>query len=206
MFIELLDFLRCTEDHPPIALVTAITRREGRFVVDAVMGCPSCRREYAIVDGVASFVGAAVSKPVDAAFQREPEGAVRVAAFLAVSDGSTIALADDWAPYAAEVAEMVGARVFAINSPVSLDESERLGVLHTGHRLPFADAALGGVAIGSEGWTGGDLVRIVSRLASGGRLVAPAATALPPGMDEIARDDAVWIAEKRGPLVALYRR
>ncbi|MDQ2891074.1 MAG: hypothetical protein M3R65_11070 [Gemmatimonadota bacterium] len=206
MYIELLDGLRCVAAHPEIPLVTAITRREGRFVVEGTMGCPSCLREYRITDGVVWFDEAeATHRASPEAFERYPNAATRLGAFLAVSDGATVALAGSWAPYAAELAEMVGARVFALNPRYPVAESERVARIHCGSRLPFAACHLHGVAIGEE-WSDESIEISVNAIAPGGRVVAPASSSVPSQVEELARDHSIWVGQKRGPLVALHRR
>lgn len=207
MFIELLDTLRCVADHPQIPLVTAITGREDRYVMEAVMGCPTCRREYPIKKGVAWF-GArrGVARQPSANSPREEEGAMRIGALLAAADGTTVALVGNSAPYAFELAEMIDLRVFAVNPRVEIGESERVGIVYSDNRLPFSEAALRGVAIGEPGWSDRDMKVATRVLAAGGRMVAPASTSVPHEIEEIARDDSVWVGEKRGPLVALHRR
>lgn len=207
MYIELLDTLRCVVDHPQIPLVTAITDRDGRFVVNAVMGCPTCRAEYAIENGVACFrppeTNISLVEPVD---DSDDDVAVRVAAFLDVSEGAVIGLIGTWATKSAEVAEVSGSRVFALNSLVALEESDRLGIIRTGRRLPFADGGLRGIAIGEPGWNTHDIEAAARALAPGGRMVLPVSVDLPSVLQEVAHDDALRVAEKRGPLVALRRR
>ena len=208
MYIELLDILRCTVDHRQIPLVTAIIDRDGRFVVNAVMGCPVCRQEYPIENGVALFGshGGSEAEHGETTDEADPELAVRVAAFLNPPDAAVVALIGEWAPTSAAVAEMTGTRVFAVNSPVPLEESERVGVLRAARRLPFAADSLRGIAIGEGGWSGRDVEAAAGALAAGGRMVLPVSIELPAGLDEVAHDDAIRVAEKRGPLVALHRR
>jgi len=55
MFIELVDSLRCLSPHDETWLVAAASRMDGRHLIDGVLGCPVCRREYAIRDGTAWF-------------------------------------------------------------------------------------------------------------------------------------------------------
>ena len=207
MFIELLDGLRCIADHPQIPLVAAIMQRDDRFVVQGILGCPTCRREYRIEGGVALFTDAndavVTSSPPA---ERDDEGAMRIGAFLAVSDGVTIALTGEWARYATELAELVGLRAYAVNPSGPIGESERVGALHSSNRLPFTDGSLRGVAIGEPGWSVDELRLAARALSPGGRMVAPAASPVPVELEEIARDERWWIGERRGPLVALHRR
>lgn len=206
MFIELIDGLRCTADHRSICLVAAITKRDDRQVIEGTLGCPTCRREYPIRDGVVWFgerpTGRATSSAPDA------DGAMRIGAFLAVSEGITVALVGDWAQYANELAELVGLRAFAINPPTQtvVAESERVGVIYSENRVPFKASSLRGVAIGDAGWSAGDISLATRVLSAGGRMVAPAILPVPDDIEEIARNESVWVGEKRGALVSLHRR
>lgn len=206
MFIELLDTLRCIADHPQIPLVTAILERDDRFVVEGVVGCPTCKREYRITDGIAWFRDASDETGARDSIPRDSEGAIRIGAFLAATEGATIALVGDWARYAIELAEMVGLRAYAVNPREPIGESERVGTLYSDNRLPFTDGSLRGVAIDESSWSNDELRLAVRALGAGGRMVASATLPLPPELEEIARDESWWIAEKRGPLVTLHRR
>jgi uncharacterized protein YbaR (Trm112 family) len=205
MFIELLDGLRCVADHPQIPLVAAILQRDERFVVSGILGCPTCRREYQVNDGVAWFRDRSDEAEALELSPRDDEGAIRIGAFLAVADGATIALAGDWARYAIELAELVALRAYAVNPREPIGESERVGTLYADNRLPFTDGSLRGVAVDDSGWSDEELRLAVRALSPGGRMVAPATSPVPTEMEEIARDDRWWIGEKRGPLVTLHR-
>jgi uncharacterized protein YbaR (Trm112 family) len=207
MFIELIDALRCPSEHGPIALVATIIRRDGRQIVDGLLGCPMCRREFPIRDGIAWF------RPPDAvsttpAWNSPPqeEGAIRIGAFLGASEGIMVALVGEWARYAAELAELAGLRVFAVNPRGPVEESERVGVLYSDNQLPFRGYSLRGIAIGAPAWSPQEMDLATRTLAYSGRMVAPASAPLPRAVEEIARDDSVWIAEKRAALVGLHRR
>lgn len=205
MFIELLDGLRCVSEHPQIPLVAAIMQRDDRFVVGGTLGCPTCRREYPIIGGVAYFADEHASAPLDPV-SGDDDGAMRIGAFLAASDGVTVALVGEWARYAVELSELVGLRAYAINPRAPVGESERVGSLVSDNRLPFTNGSLRGVAIDESGWSDDELRLAAQALSPTGRIVAPAAAAVPADVQEIARDDRWWIGEKRGPLVALHRR
>jgi len=209
MFIELLDGLRCTSDHPQIPLVAAIAQRDGRMVTEGVLGCPTCRREYQISGGAVAFDSREelpANRPVRTDDAYDPDGAMRAGAFLAASDGATVALVGEWARYAAELAELIALRVYAVNPAIPIEDTERVGTLHLAHKLAFADSSLRGVAIGEAGWSARELEAAARSLAPSGRMVAPADATVPSAVAEIARDERFWVAEKRGPLVTLHRR
>lgn len=207
MFIELVDGLRCTSDHRSICLVAAITKRDDRHIVEGVLGCPTCGREYPIRDGIAWFGARAdpVALPSHEA-ESDPEEMLRAAALLGVSDGITIALVGRWGSHASALTELVGLRAFAVNPGSRIEESERVAALYSDNRLPFRDASLQGIAVDDSGWSGEAVALATRALAPGGRLVAPSSVPVPRDIDEIARDDAFWVGEMRGPLVGLHRR
>lgn len=207
MFIELIDGLRCTADHPSICLVAAIGERAERQVIEGTLGCPTCRREYPIHGGIVSFSAESqMDSRTGSVDSFDPDGAVRVGAFLAVTEGITIALVGEWARYARAVADLFGLRAFAINPSEQVTESDRVGVLQSDNRLPFKSGSLRGIAIDTSGWSDIEIAQSTHALGAGGRLVAPASAAVPDDIEEIARDDAYWVGEKRGALVALHRR
>src|SRR6059058_1456811 len=49
--------LRCPETHEEAFLVMSTGEMVGRMVRSGILGCPICRREYAIVRGVVNFSG-----------------------------------------------------------------------------------------------------------------------------------------------------
>lgn len=72
MHIELVDSLRCPVPHDDTWLVASVTRFDGRDIVDGVLGCPSCRRQYAVRRGEVDFTGGAGD---EAAVRRQEQSA-----------------------------------------------------------------------------------------------------------------------------------
>jgi uncharacterized protein YbaR (Trm112 family) len=206
MFIELIDSLRCTADHAYIPLVASIEERDDRQVIEGILGCPTCRREYPIHGGIAWF-GSPPEKSMSAGGSApDADGGMRIGAFLNVSEGITIALVGKWARHATELSEAMSLRAFAINSGSGIVESERVAALYSANSVPFKDASLRGIAIDESGWSDGEIEMAARVLAPGGRMVAPAGSRVPNEIEELARDDAWWVGERRGALVALHRR
>lgn len=205
MFIELIDTLRCTSDHPETWLVASIHERDERLVLEGTLGCPVCHRQYPITRGIvwygsdpATTERPAATEPMDA------EGAMRAAAFLAPPEGAMLALTGEWAAYAHDIAELVPVRIFAINPSSDIEESERVGIVETREGLPFAALSLRGVALG-EAATSRDLESAMRALKDGRRLVAPVSLGVPEEIQELARDERYWVGEKRAALVGLRR-
>ena len=65
-----------------------------------------------------------------------------------------------------------------------------------GDRLPFAAGAVRGVAFGAASATPGRVRSAAHILRARGRLIAPASTAQPAEVSELARDAADWVAER----------
>jgi hypothetical protein len=171
-----------------------------------LLGCPTCRSEYPIRDGVAWFGHPPVETLAQPDTASADDMAMRAGAFLNVAEGSTIALVGTWANCATELAELVQLRVFALNPTLPVTESERVGIVMAERAVPFREASIRGLAIGESGWTEADVLAAVRALSPGGRIVAPSSTPVPSAVNEIVRDDSWWVGEKRGPLVSLHRR
>ena len=203
MFIELIELLRCPALHEESWLVAAFTRMEGRFVRQGKLGCPVCSRTYPIVDGTAHFVpGVSTDAPLPEA--APDEEVVRAAALLGLTrPGSLVIVFGSSAAAAAQLAEMTESRVIVVNPAVRIDETERVGIVHAGERIPLADASADGIICDDASIA---LIAEAARLLRpGGRIVAAAGADLGPRFNELARDERNVVAESRGQLFSLKR-
>jgi uncharacterized protein YbaR (Trm112 family) len=210
MFIELVDVLRCPRAHEKIWLVLAARRVDDRDVMEGTLGCPVCKAEYPIVEGVAHFDGgtprltATVPAPAE-------EDALRLAALLDLADPRGFAvLVGETAAYGPLIATMTDVQLLLVDPPAGI----RMGLGLSGLTMPRG-AALFPLASGSaravalDSSAGPEEVdAAVDALRGGGRLVAPRSLQLPDGLTELARDDQVWVAERAAasPVVQLSRK
>lgn len=216
MFIELIDSLRCTNDHADSWLIASIGRRNERFVTEGELGCPICLREYPIEHGVVWFgrperhaelgpeLGPESSGHVGANAIDQDE-AVRAGAFLSISEGTTVLLSGEWARAAHSLSELVPSRIFVLNPSEPIQESESVGVVMSSDGIPLAPGMLRGVALDRSTATAAALTSALAVLAPGGRLVAPVEADVPDGINVLARDENFWVGEKRPALVTLVR-
>ena len=205
MFIELVDSLRCVEPHEDTWLVAAVSRMDGRHIMDGVLGCPICRREYPVRDGVGWFTPPTVPpaaphespRAADRTARGDRELAERAGALLGLLDpGGVIVLGGRWVGCSDLLADVGPAHVVVLDPSAVPSENERVSAIRVAERLPFAAASLRGVAL-DEAPTGTELLASsVSALRSRGRLVAPAGAPLPDGVVELARDAEDWVAER----------
>ena len=212
MLLDLVDALRCPEQHADIPLVATVHRRDGSEIMTGTLGCPICGREYPVAGGAAYFGIDPGQRPaadeLDMESDREGEGelAMRAGAFLAASEGATLVLAGEWARAASALATLVPVRVYALNPPRGVSRNPgAVAVIHASRGIPLARGAARGVAL-DHAATPAELASAARVIAAGGRLVAPAAAELPAGFVELARDADHRVAERLPPLVGIGRR
>ncbi|MDO8502840.1 MAG: hypothetical protein Q7S20_13465 [Gemmatimonadaceae bacterium] len=211
MYIELIDLLRCPNEHEDSWLVAAFHEMHGRFVVSGKLGCPVCSASYSIVDGVADFrAGAQVATAPGIGRSEEVTGAdaettIRFAAMLGLMrPDALVILEGESATVAPRLAELTDARVVALNPRAIPAETERLASVLASARLPLAPSSADGIVLAenADAIAAAEAHRI---LKPGARLVAPARLPLGPRFRELARDDDHVVAESVGPLVSLSR-
>ena len=207
MFIELVDALRCPVPHEESWLVAAATRMEHRHIVHGTLGCPVCSAEYPIRDGVVYFRrGADLEATSRPAGHDEP--AMRLAAMLDLTDAQGFAvLLGRWGSRAADLAAIVETPLILVDPPDGVIGAPGISVVRTDGEVPLGAGAARAIAIDEVG---------VARAASAvratrtrGRVMAPLSLALPDGVRELARDDALWVAEREpapSPLITLHVR
>jgi len=206
MYIELIDLLRCPGEHSDSWLVAAFNRMDGRFVMEGKLGCPVCSASYRIRDGIADLTENEYEMSLGCTGLEYPDeqGAVRAAALLGLTKPNAIVvLAGDAASLAQPVSDIAEARVMALNSTARIVESEKVAVVLSDKRLPFAPGSIDGIML--EETTTEFVPDTPRALRQGGRLVVPIGTVLPAGFRELARDDEQVVAESIGELITLSR-
>jgi len=209
VYIETIDLLRCVNAHEDTWLVASFREIANRFVIEGTLGCPICSAEYEIRGGVADFtLGESIHSCDEAraavGHQRE-QLATRAGAYLdATQPGATILLGGLWSYAAQELAEMADVRVIGLNAPSEVQESEKVGLIRVGERIPLAANSVQGIAL--DAWFPEAMVEEALRVVKpGGRLVGPVAFGAPSQSAVLAHDENYWVAEKPAEVVALRR-
>lgn len=209
MFIELVGVLRCPNDHSDTWLVLAAEEMEGRDIISGTLGCPICRAEFAIVDGVARFGDAPRAGP--SAEAPDETEALRLAALLDLTDSRGYAiLIGNTGRHAPLLRAMTDVQLLLVDPPPTVGMGFGVSGLTTAGSaaLPLAAGSARAIALDDEA-TPERLAGVLAVLAPGGRLLAPAALALPDGVVELARDDRHWLAEGAAAapgIISLSRR
>ncbi|MEP6507039.1 MAG: hypothetical protein ABJC63_02350 [Gemmatimonadales bacterium] len=207
MYIELIDLLRCPRPHEESWLVAAFNKMDGRFVIDGKLGCPICSASYPIQGGTADFRDdTSCSTMGDAPDAATEEMTLRIAGMLGLTRaGATVVLSRMPSELANSVAELTGVRVICISSVGDSREAENVASVRVDEKLPLASGSIDAMML-AEPVSDRELREALRVLKTGGRLVAPAASALVGNLRELARDDRYIVAEFTGPLVGLTRQ
>jgi uncharacterized protein YbaR (Trm112 family) len=209
VFIELLDLLRCINEHEDTWLVASFKAVTNRFVMEGTLGCPHCSAEYPILNGIADF-SAGLELPRrkgkrPLAIRDREELATRAGAFLNVTEpGATVVLGGTWADAALELSVMTEARVFAINPKAGAEESETVGLLLVGSEIPVAPGSVLGVALDAS-FPSETVASAVKAVRPGGRIVGPVEIPPPSEVAVLAQDEDYWVAQKAPEVIKLSR-
>src|SRR5258705_6157586 len=224
MFIELVDALRCPTPHEESWLVAATTRMEFGHIVEGTLGCPVCHAHYPIHRGVVDFRRAGAGRsvasfaqddiptapragPVSDARPDEAQ-ATRLAAFLDLTDSTGFALLlGPWGVHAPLLRGLVETPLIVVDPPEGMEGEPGISIIRCDDELPLAAGAARGTAI--DAGSDARVASAVRATRAKGRLVAPVSIALPTDVKELARDDAVWVAEREAvasPLLTLHVR
>lgn len=202
MLLELVDTFRCIRPHEDSWLVAAAYRIDGRHLMEGVLGCPVCRTEYPVRDGVVDFTGGAATAPAAASGAEVDRSsiadeAMRLAALLGLEEvRAPVLLAGGWVDLLATLGEIAPAPYILVNAAPPAD-GPPASALRTAGTIPLASGAAHGVALDAAAAADDGLVQgAVRALRPGGRLVAPSGTPVPAGVRELARDARHWVAER----------
>jgi uncharacterized protein YbaR (Trm112 family) len=189
MFTPLVDTLRCPRVHDDTWLVASIDRAVDRDILEGTLGCPKCEAEYAIRDGIVHFAEVERS-----AFIPPSEAeATRLAAALDLTDPRmTVVLFGAWGAHAPLVSAIAPVQLILVNPPDGIVSGDGISIV-LAESPPLAIASMDGAAVDAGA---GDAVAAALRatLKGGRRMVGPAALPLPAFLEELARDDDVWVA------------
>lgn len=195
MFIELAEFLRCPVGHDPEPyLVLLADEMAGRQVTRGNVACPTCRREYPIVDGVVQF-GAGDTTPDPAAL---PDvGAIQALLGLGGPGGYVVLLGSAAAAAGGLAARMPGIHFVAINAPATGESlTVRSDLIHP-RVIPLRTSMARGVVVGQEHSTERWLAEAARLVLRGLRLIV-LTEHVPdiPRISQLAVGRGMWVGEK----------
>ena len=205
MFVELLEKLRCPNEHEPSALIATVSSTADRHILEGTLGCPVCRAEFPISEGVLKLGGGGIV-PMLTEAALSHERMLRVGALLGLDERGGLYVLDCVSSFfAGDFVELSPqSRFIALATSGQISGASGVIAGH-GDRIPLAEGSLRGIVLD---FASAALVRSAAKaLAPGGRLVAPANAAVPRGIDVLAQDDANWVGERESvPVLSGIRR
>jgi uncharacterized protein YbaR (Trm112 family) len=197
MFIELTDVLRCPAGHDEAYLVLLPDAMSGRDVAAGRLGCPVCRAEYAVRDGVVLLgepPGIGEGPPrLDGAGIAALLGLEGPGGFAALVGGA----AADWTAVAAA---NEGLHLVAVNPPGGVAPVPGLSVVRA-PVLPFKSRTLRGVALGpgygaDPAWVAAAAAAVLPGLRVAGE-GGECDEGPEPSLEPLARAGGAWVARRR---------
>lgn len=175
MHLLITDRLICPRCGPEFGLVLVARHLEERRVREGFFGCPNCREEYPIHDGVGDLRPSPRTRETapPLAWSDDSEEALRLAAMLGVRTGpGYLLLAGPCAGHARSLAALIEeVEVLALHPGLaSAGEVEGVSRVAASSILPFRSHSLRGIVF--DGPAGAlDLTEATRTLGAGGRLV-----------------------------------
>lgn len=193
MFIELSEMLRCPGPHAVSPLVVATEAMEGRSVRRGVVGCPVCRAEYPIVDGIVRF--GAPPHPSPPHHVSPPE---TLAALLGVSGpGGYVVLVGATARCADELATLLdGVHWVGVNAPQDVAERQALSLLEADGMIPLRTRMARGVVVGGDFALSPWLDEAARITLPGRHVVVEREGVEVPDLKPVATGDGLWLGER----------
>jgi uncharacterized protein YbaR (Trm112 family) len=204
MHIELTEMLRCPETHQEAMLVLSTGEMLGRMVRSGLVGCPVCRKEYPIAEGIVDFTGDGMRDAgcVPGSAQSHPASRIphpdasTIQALLELSGpGGFVVLFGAAARHAVGLAALMpGIHFIGINAP-DLEELPVLSLLRSDRGVPLRKSIARGVVVGADLAAEAWLLEAHRILLRGRRLVVEGRrVTLPPGVTQLAAAEALVVA------------
>ena len=179
MYFELTDILTCPVCGPAHGLVLLVREVEDRRVRSGWLGCPNCRRDYPVADGVADLRLEPDTRRPGRPAVDEDELAVKILALSGLAGERGFVLLGEGLEHAAagitELAPELEVIAMA-ETPMRLAARPGVSGVACDVGLPVAERKLRCVAIAPAG-AGEDVAAAARRVAAGGRLLMFNATA-----------------------------
>jgi uncharacterized protein YbaR (Trm112 family) len=193
MFIELVDHLRCPEDHEEQYLVLLPDRIEARSVRAGRLGCPVCGRTFVLDEGVLDVGGAALK---NGPTTLNPEAVVPLAGLN--GPGGYLALVGAPGNQWRALAELLpGVGLVAVNPGRDTPDEPGISVLRGGS-LPLKSRSMRGVVLGRPYGSDAAWVREAARVVLPGLRVVGEGGAPPADLIQpMATAEGVWVGTPR---------
>jgi hypothetical protein len=195
MFIEIAELLKCPEEHEETFLVLATGAMKGRAIRYGTLGCPTCKREFFIVQEIAKF-GEPPGLPAPTAGM--PDAEVVHALLGLASPGGYVVLLGSAAMLADDLAGRIGVHFICVNAPGDLAPATSRSLLEATDGLPLRPGVVRGVVVGGEYGSAPWMAEAARVTLHGQRVVGLTETIQPPEeLERLAVGQGAWVGRKR---------
>ena len=196
MFIELAEYLRCPADHEEQSYCVIVPDQMlDRVVHSGSIGCPVCKREYPIVDGVALFDDVPTPKPETQPADAPAAGAIQALLGL-TGPGGYVVLVGSAGLVAEPLAALLPDTHLVAANPPDRMRSSSTSALRCQVRIPLRDSMARGVVVGADFATEHWLCEGARVLLNGLRLVVLSEDVTIAGVERLAVGDGMWVGRK----------
>ncbi len=205
MFVELTELLTCPRCGPVFGLVLLAQHVEDRRVYGGWLGCPNCRTDYPITDGVADLRLQTETATDAAPPVRDDELAIKIAALSGLAEGPGYFLLGERLSHTApSVAEMLpGLELIAMRTtPDESIEQHGISRVLSDDSFPLAEYRLEAAAVAPDG-DPALVAAAARRVKPQGRLILFEAEERDV---EQAERSGLTVAAREGPIVVAERR
>ncbi|HEY2825075.1 MAG TPA: hypothetical protein VGI83_05975 [Gemmatimonadales bacterium] len=196
MHIELTEMLRCPEGHDDAFLVLATAVMKSRHVYSGMLGCPVCRHEIPVVNGVANF--GALSADRTGRADSAGATAAQLQTLLGLSNaGGAVVLVGSAAKVAKDLGDLLGGtHVIGVNPPDGIAVSERVSLVAWGEGIPLRRNMARGVVLGAEVAHEPWLAESARVVLKGLRVVVLGGATAVPGLQLMAKSPEAWVGQR----------
>ncbi|HUK22783.1 MAG TPA: hypothetical protein VLV45_14670 [Gemmatimonadales bacterium] len=196
MHIELTEMLRCPEPHELAFLVLSTGEMVGRSIRSGIVGCPLCRREYRIANGIVDFGGS--GRGEGGRFPLPQPETLQAVLDLSGPGGLVVLLGNAARSAPALAALMGGIHFVGVNPPKDVEELPMLSVLRAAAVIPLRPSVARGVVVGADTLSAPWIAEAAAVLLRGRRYVVESESfAPPPSITRLASGGGLWVGEKQ---------
>jgi hypothetical protein len=192
--------VRCPARHEEGFLVLSTGEMLGRMVRSGVLACPTCGREYPIVQGVVHFSGSGRAPSGTAPRSPLPVDAQTLQALLDLSGpGGYVLLLGSAARHAVGLAALMsGIHFVGVNAPDDVGELPVLSLLACDTMIPLRQTVTRAAVVGPDHLDAEWLAEARRVLLPGRRLVIESENvAAPAGLVRLALGHGLFVGERR---------
>jgi hypothetical protein len=195
VLLELAELLRCPHPHEDAFLVLSTGAMRDRHLLFGTIGCPVCRAEFPVLEGVARFGDP--PHPSGPSRPNLPDPDYVRAVLGLESAGGYVALIGDAGGLAARLPSLEGVHLVCVNPPNDVPHDQGRSLMYAPDFVPLKTGSARGVVVGADHAHPPWLAEAARVLLRGQRVVVLSAAVAPPtGVSAMAAGQGMWVGRR----------